>query len=298
MRVSLCIVIILSLLITGCSQGTQTAQAQVVNNKSLAIDSNEPKAKDAKQESLKQEASQVVYDIKGTSTKFTQKEKSSNDKWKAEIAQISRDSQGTVIINGNVSDKLVALTFDDGPDKVITPKILDILKSHEVHANFFFLGESAERYPLVVKKAFEEGNLVLNHGFDHPEFTNKTEEFINLEFQRTGEILKNIIGVTPTLVRPPYGIVNENVLKVAKAQGYKLVLWSTDTFDWSQRDENSIVSNIVNNVRPGEIILMHSNSDKEATAEALPAIIKGLHENGYKIVTLDLLLKNDAYYSN
>jgi len=72
----------------------------------------------------------------------------------------------------------------------------------------------------------------------------------NVAFQKTGEILKSIIGKTPALVRPPYGTVSDNVLKVAELQGYKLIIWSTDTFDWSQKDENNIVKNVIDNVRP------------------------------------------------
>ncbi|MHB1651275.1 MAG: polysaccharide deacetylase family protein [Desulfitobacteriaceae bacterium] len=250
------------------------------------------KAEDFKR---KQDNVPMVLDIKGTSNKLTDKEQSSINKWKTEIALEALRHPGTVFLNGDTQEKLVALTFDDGPDKVITPKILDILKRYDVHGNFFFIGNNAQLFPLVVKRAYNEGNLVLNHSFDHPEFYNKTQEFIDNEFKRTDQILTSIIGRAPTLVRPPYGIVNDSVLQVANSHGYKLIIWSTDTFDWSQKDKRNIINNIVNNVRPGEIILMHSNGDKQATAQALPEVIEGLREKGYRIVTLDVLLNTNAY---
>jgi peptidoglycan/xylan/chitin deacetylase (PgdA/CDA1 family) len=111
----------------------------------------------------------------------------------------------------------------------------------------------------------------------------------------TDDAIKNVIGKVPSLVRPPYGIVTDAVLEVARAKGVKLVIWSSDTCDWSQKDALHIAQNVLENVRSGEIVLMHSNCDKLQTAKALPQIIEGLRAKGYKIVTLDYLLKTMAY---
>jgi len=192
-------------------------------------------------------------------------------------------------------EKILALTFDDGPDGLITPKILDILKSYGESANFFFVGKSVQAFPEVVKRAYNEGHLILNHTYTHPEFNNKGFRFVDDEISMTEEAIKNVIGKVPSLVRPPYGIVTDTVLKVAMANDDKLVIWSTDTYDWSQKDDLHITQNVLDNVRPGEIVLMHSNSDKTQTAKALPKIIEGLHAKGYKIVTLDYLLSTKAY---
>lgn len=244
---------------------------------------------------ISQDKIPVFFDIRGDSVQLTKNERESIDKWKIEIMQEAKDHPDTVFLNGNTREKQVALTFDDGPDPVITPKILGILKNYNVHANFFFIGQNAQQYPAVVKRAFDEGNLVLNHSYDHPVFYHQSREFINSELTKTDNILKGIIGKVPALVRPPYGIVTENVLSEANSRGYKLIIWSIDTFDWSQKDKSHISSNILNNVRPGEIILMHSNGDKQATADALPDIIEGLEKMGYNIVTLDSLLDVNAY---
>lgn len=231
-----------------------------------------------------------VLNILGQSHKLTSQELNSMQKWRNEIAQIAKANPEWVFLNGPTSEKKVALTFDDGPDGSVTPKILDTLSHYHVKGNFFFIGQSAKAYPSVVKRAFNEGNLVLNHSYSHPQFTQKSEAFITNELAQTDALLKSLTGAAPEFVRPPYGIVNDQVLNVAKSRGQKLIIWSIDTLDWSQKEKENIVQNVLRNVRPGEIILMHSNGDKQATAEALPAIIEGLQAKGFEIVTLKELI--------
>ncbi len=236
-----------------------------------------------------------VYEIKGSSDLLSNREKQSLAKWKEQVTDYANNSNDYVYLNGYTLQPEVCLTFDDGPDGHVTPKILDILKAQGVHASFFFIGQNVKAFPAVVKRAYDEGNLVLNHTYTHPLFYNKSSEFVSDEILRTDDVIKNVIGKTPALVRPPYGIVTDNVLNTAKMHGDKLVIWSTDTFDWSQKDASHIAGNVLQNVRPGEIVLMHSNGDKTETAKALPLIIEGLKAKGYKIVTLDQLLNTNAY---
>lgn len=232
-----------------------------------------------------------VLEILGQSRKLTAQELNSMQKWRQEIVQTAKANPDWVFLNGPTSEKKVALTFDDGPDGSITPRILDTLSRYHVKGSFFFIGQSVKAYPAVVKRAFSEGNLVLNHSYSHPQFTQKSEAFITHELDQTDTLIKTLTGSAPEFVRPPYGIVTDQVLNAAKARGQKLIIWSTDTLDWSQKEKENIVQNVLLNVRPGEIILMHSNGDKQATAEALPAIIEGLQAKGYKIVTLKELLQ-------
>ena len=99
----------------------------------------------------------------------------------------------------------------------------------------------------------------------------------------------------PAIIRPPYGSINNDVLDVCKNNGEKVVLWSIDTLDWSQLEPDHIVQNVLSNVRPGDIILMHSTDGREATVEALPRIIEGLRQKGYDMVSLSVLLQTPAY---
>jgi peptidoglycan/xylan/chitin deacetylase (PgdA/CDA1 family) len=237
----------------------------------------------------------VPMDILGESENLTEKQKASMEKWRAEIAGLAGKNEGKLYLNGPAYRKQVALTFDDGPDWKVTPEILDILKAKEVNASFFFIGNSVKKHPDVVKRAYSEGNLVLNHSMDHPDFQKLTPDQMMKEVTDAEDAIYSVTGKRPALVRPPYGSVSKEELDRLNSSGCKAVIWSIDTLDWSQKDSSSIAGNVLDNVRNGDIILMHSNGDKKATAVALLGIIDGLKASGYTIVTLDKLLGIDAY---
>lgn len=256
---------------------------------------NEDKPTQGAKLSEEKPAASEFYKILGVSNKLSEKEKSSMTKWREDIVELAKKNAGTMFINGNPNKKAVALTFDDGPDANITPKIMDVLKKNNIKASFFFIGERAAENKEVVKRADREGDLVLSHSFNHPDLTTKSEAAIDKQIKDTENVIYNIIGKKPALIRPPYGATNDLVLKEAAKNNFKIIIWSIDTLDWSQREENNIVKNVVDNVRPGEIILMHSNEDKKATLEALPEIISELKAKGYSFVTLSELLGVNAY---
>lgn len=236
-----------------------------------------------------------AMDILGKSKNLTSKQQESMDKWRTEIVEMAGKNEGKLYINGPSGSKQVALTFDDGPDGKVTPEILDILKSRNVSASFFFIGNNAKKYPDVVKRSYSEGNLVLNHSMDHPDFMKLTPEQMMQEVTGTEDTIYDIIGKRPAIIRPPYGSVSQEEVDLLNNSGRKVVIWSIDTLDWSQKDSSNITKNVLDKARNGDIILMHSNGDKQATAEALPEIIDGLKAKGFTIETLDKLLGIDAY---
>ncbi|MBZ9624197.1 polysaccharide deacetylase family protein [Clostridium sp. FP2] len=238
--------------------------------------------------------SPILYPL-GISDKFTEKQLASNIKWKNDIVKFAKDNPDVIFLNGPTKEKIVSLSFDDGPDSKITPKVLDILKKYNVKANFFFIGEGAKANPNVVKRAFNEGHLILNHSYTHADLTKLSEQGVTKELNSTDNILYTLIGKKPLIVRPPYGAIDNKVINVFRTNNYKMAIWSLDTFDWSQMEENHIVDTVINNVRPGEIILMHSNYNKIATTEALPQIIEKLQAKGYKIKTISDMLNIKAY---
>jgi len=237
----------------------------------------------------------TVYPILGQSNKLSQKEKANMDVWRNNIVELTKKNIDTLFVNGFTKEKKVCLTFDDGPDLVSTPKALNILKENNIKASFFFIGQSVKLYPNVVKETFKDGNLVLSHSYSHPEFTKLGEEDINKQLQMTENEIFKIVEKKPAIVRPPFGDVNQETIDILSKANYTTVLWSIDTLDWSQREKDNIVNNVVTNVRPGEIILMHTAGDKNTSMEALPEIIIKLKEMGYTFVTLDDLLKVNAY---
>jgi peptidoglycan-N-acetylglucosamine deacetylase len=234
-----------------------------------------------------------TLDIKGRSNQLTTQAWEKMQNWRSQIVAFS-NTQENVYINGP-NKKMVSLTFDDGPDYNITPAIIEILDENNVPGNFFFIGREVQNYPEVVKDTYNKGNLVLNHSFNHVELTKLTKEEIQQEMDQAGAAIKSVIGKEPALLRTPYGETNEQVASIAQEEGYSIVLWSIDTLDWSQKEAENIVKNVTDNVRNGDIILMHSDSEKIETAKALPMLINVLKAKSFEIVDLETLLNVKAY---
>lgn len=183
--------------------------------------------------------------------------------------------------------KVVALTFDDGPDAVVTPAVLDVLKKYEVKATFFFIGKKLEANRDVVLRASSEGHAIFNHTFNHEEaLTKLTPEQVAEELTSTQALLESMVGPTRLLFRPPYGALNLSVLTTSTELGYRAILWSIDTLDWKSRNKEAITETVVGKITPGDIILMHSREGTEATPEALPGIIEWIKGQGYSFVRI------------
>ncbi|MBS4190600.1 DUF4309 domain-containing protein [Bacillus sp. FJAT-49705] len=232
-------------------------------------------------------------DIKGKSNQLTAQAWGKMQNWREQIVQFSNEHEN-VYTNGP-NKKMVALTFDDGPDEIVTPAIIDILNEYKVKGNFFFLGSEVKKYPDVVKEAYVKGNLVLSHSYNHVDLTSLSKEKIQAEVDQAGNAIQAVIGQEPAILRTPYGETNDKVASIAEQEGYSIVLWSIDTLDWSQKESSNIVNNVIENVRNGDIILMHSDSEKTETAKALPLIIEALQEQNFEIVDLETLLGVKAY---
>jgi len=232
----------------------------------------------------------IVYDVAGLSENIMGKALVDMNAMRKKMKEQALTHKDTIFLDDQPESNSVYLTFDDGPDGKVTPRILDILQSYNVKGNFFFLGESAKMYPEVVKETFDRGNFIGNHTYDHKDLTTLSIGEIKNEIDKTEEVISSITGKKSTAIRPPYGAFNGNVIKAIKDNGSVSVLWSVDTLDWSKREVASILKNVTDNLRPGDIILMHSNGDKGVTADALPYVIEAIKARGYKISTLDKLV--------
>lgn len=263
------------------------------NENSKAKISSKVSAKDTKSSN---NSGSIIYSIKGKSDNITGKNLTLMNESRESDRAMAVKYPDRVFINGNTMRKQVALTFDDGIDPIITSDILKILKDNDVRASFFVVGKTVLKNSDIVKKAYNDGNLILNHSYNHIELPKAKDQVIKDEIVKTEDAIYSIIGKKPDIIRPPYGEINDNLIKIETDLGYKAsVLWSTDTLDWSQKEPGNIVNNVIDNVRPGEIILMHANEDKAATVAALPVIIKKLKAMGYEIVTLDKILNVQPY---
>ncbi|MBR3715065.1 MAG: polysaccharide deacetylase family protein [Clostridia bacterium] len=189
-------------------------------------------------------------------------------------------------------EKLIALTFDDGPHKKYTSEILDILDEYSIKATFFVVGLCAEKYPEIIAREIASGHEIGNHTYSHIHLRNANGEQIAGEIDKTEQLLMENNGYSTTLFRPPEGVCNDTVRAVAKNMNYSLVLWTVDTKDWVPSSCESIVNSVLSSVDGGEIILMHDYVvGKSNTPDALRIIIPKLIEEGYKFVTVSELLK-------
>lgn len=188
----------------------------------------------------------------------------------------------------NEADKVVALTFDDGPSATYTPKILAVLKKHNVKATFFELGSEIKKHPQLTQQVAAAGNQVALHSEKHIRLAHATVADIRTNVTQGKETIKQVLGVYPTYMRPPYGSVDGAVYNVIQENGLGIALWSIDTRDWSRPGVKHIVD-VANKYRsPGVIILMHDGGgNRQQTVDALPKIIKAYKKAGYRFVTID-----------
>jgi peptidoglycan/xylan/chitin deacetylase (PgdA/CDA1 family) len=236
-----------------------------------------------------------VLDILGNSDNLSPQEWTAMQAWRKNVQQMASENAASLFLNGSSPKAQVALTFDDGPDEEFTARVLDVLKQYNVPATFFFKGNQLDRYASVAKRAYEEGNLIASHAYSHQELDKMSAPDIEKEIVASDKAFERVLGVQPAMIRPPFGAINQDVLEVCSNNQEKVILWSIDTLDWSQPEPDHIAQNVLRNVRPGDIILMHSCKDREATVQALPQIIVGLQQKGYELVDLSKLLKIPAY---
>lgn len=181
------------------------------------------------------------------------------------------------------SDRKIALTFDDGPDKRYTPALLDGLAERNVKATFFVIGANAEKNGELVKRIYEEGHLIGNHTYSHCDLSKLSEEQAKEEIERTDSLIFEFTGIVPWLIRPPFGEFPQNDI-----YGKICIKWTVDSCDWMSKDREQIVDRVVTDTEENDIILMHDcyNTSVEAALE----IVDILQEKGFEFVTVDRLL--------
>lgn len=207
------------------------------------------------------------------------------------------DYESIIIKRGRNDEKLIALTFDDGPDEDFTPQILDTLKKYNVKATFFVMGQKVGWNPEIVKRQHEEGHEIGNHTFTHINVSKRAYSEIDNEITKTQQIIKDTIGEEPKIFRPPYRAISKNMCSIVKDKNMNVILWSNlDPRDWSNPGVYYISNTIVSNVQNGSIILLHDynsvRNSKSQTIQALDVFIPQLQEKGYKFVTISELVEN------
>ncbi len=190
----------------------------------------------------------------------------------------------------------VVLTFDDGPSGKYTPEILKVLAEKGVSATFFLVGKHVEQYPEIAKQIVEEGHEVGNHTYGHITVPNSAPPQLTAQIVRTNLIVLQNTGVFPPYLRPPRGLYDMRMRRIAKLLGQEMVLWSLSSQDWHPRATTAgVTRRVLDRVAPGDILLFHDSgslinsegSSRKPTVEALGPIIDGLREKGLEVVRLE-----------
>ena len=199
---------------------------------------------------------------------------------------------GSVLGELTGSRNRVSLTFDDGPNPEATPRILDALAAQNVKATFFILGAHAERWPDLVRRVAMEGHQIGNHGYFHRKLHFKSPSYVKRDMTLGKKAIERASGVTPRFFRAPHGFRSPWVNAIAHSLGERTIGWSLGVWDSDQPGVDAIVNRTLEGAKAGSIILLHdgdgynANGDRMQTAQAVPAIISGLRERGFELVTL------------
>lgn len=189
--------------------------------------------------------------------------------------------------------KEIALTFNCAWNDSDIDKIIEVLKSNNVKATFFMVGDWVEKYPEAVKKINQEGHEIGSHSDTHPHVNQLSSEENLEEIKTSSKKIEQITNKKVTLYRPPYGEYNNTVIKVANENSYIPIQWSLDTLDYTGITGNEMWNKIKDKISNGDIILMHNGT--EHTADSLDMIIKNIKEKGFNLVTVSDLIYKENY---
>ena len=193
--------------------------------------------------------------------------------------------------------KVVALTFDDGPDGNTTPQALDILAKYKIKATFFVQGKNIAGNEAILKRMQADGHEIGNHSWNHPVLTQLSLEDAKKQITDTEDAIKNVLGKSSKLMRPPYGAISDDI---RNSLDLSFILWNVDSLDWKTKNEASIFTEIQHQTSDGSIILLHEIH--QPSVNSLPKVIEYLQEQGYSFVTVSEMLNtrlkpHEIYYS-
>ncbi|RKQ32543.1 polysaccharide deacetylase family protein [Oceanobacillus halophilus] len=190
------------------------------------------------------------------------------------------------------NNKAIAITFDDGPNPIYTPQVLEIFANAGGKATFFMIGEKMEKYPEIVRMAKEKGHQIGNHTYTHADLSKLSVEELKEEIKRTEELIQELTGEMPHVLRPPFLLFNEETVAIAEENGYPMIgALNLDARDWEQPGVNHILEESRKHVKEGSILIFHDGyGDRSQTIEAISKLVPELTEKGFQLVTVSELL--------
>ena len=205
------------------------------------------------------------------------------------------------IVKAPVTEKLVALTYDDGPNPPHTQNLLGMLNRHSVKVTFFPKGQNIEAFPESVRAIVREGHEIGNHSYSHNPMVSLSKTDMLEELVLSNRLIENLVGYEPVLFRPPYGIQGPGLKMALEELDMTSILMSSSGLDWEITDPKLIASTVVESVEPGSIVLLHdghgdvndpnAQDSRAASVEATDIIIKELKAQDYRFVTVGELIQ-------
>ncbi|WP_116246691.1 polysaccharide deacetylase family protein [Nocardiopsis sp. FIRDI 009] len=182
--------------------------------------------------------------------------------------------------------RCVALTFDDGPGEH-TDALMDTLAEYDAQATFYVLGSLVEEFPEALERMAAEGHELGNHTWEHDDLSGMSAEDIEADMARTNAAVRDVIGVDPPSMRPPYGALNGTVRETV---GMPIILWDVDTMDWRSRDTDEVAAHAIEHSTSGSVVLFHDIH--ESSVRAIPEVLDELHRRGFHFVTVTELFES------
>ncbi|MFI6938114.1 polysaccharide deacetylase family protein [Streptomyces sp. NPDC050418] len=180
-------------------------------------------------------------------------------------------------------DRTMVLTFDDGPDPRYTPGILRTLRRHNVRAMFFVCGEMAAESPDLLREMIDDGHLIGNHTWTHPQLLKIGRSAVRQEIESTSEVVRRTVGQAPMWFRAPYGAWNRNAFEIGARLGMEPLAWTTDSLDWTEPGTRTIVNNVLRGAGSGVVVLNHdAGGNRSQSVEALRVYLPRLLDDGYR----------------
>ena len=196
---------------------------------------------------------------------------------------------------GNAERKAIAITFDDGPVKEFTPRLLDLLKAENIPAAFFLIGKNIEGNEALVKRMHDEGHLTGNHSYSHTYwFSLNSSKTMLDDMKKCDNAILRVTGKKPKFFRPPYGVINPMVKEAIVLGNYDCIGWSIRTYDTNAKSAEQLLQKSLKNLSNGDIVLFHDWG--QFTIGILHDFIKEVRARGFEIVSVDTLLNTKAYY--
>ncbi|HYG98392.1 MAG TPA: polysaccharide deacetylase family protein [Terriglobales bacterium] len=206
---------------------------------------------------------------------------------------------GPTFIGLERGSRLLALTYDDGPNKASTPQLLEVLAKNDVRATFFMLGRHVTHQPDLAREVAAAGHAIGNHTYTHPNLIFASPAQVSAQIEACHRVLNDVVGEHSNLFRPPFGGRRPDVLAEVRRRGFVPVMWAISAYDWNRDSAEVIESRVSRRIRGGEVVLMHDGSDlgmgadRSASVAATDRLIRRFKDQGYSFVTVPEMMRSD-----